>query len=144
MERKEQLKHGVIITACSLFAQGVHWFLFEKIAFESALLWLTPLILCMLYHCVMADSGKGKQYSRKMVFFCAVLLPFLIAAGVSLFTWLNYPHLSLYKDGVLPDGSFPEQLGLMSGRILLTSLYMAVFTLPDLLVLRFLDERKSS
>ncbi len=144
MERKEQLKHGGIIAACSLFAQGVHWFVFEKVAFESAMLWLTPLILCMLYHFVMADSGEGKPYSRKFVFLCAVVIPLLLSIIGTLLIWLNYPHLSLFREGVAPDGSLPEVLGLLCGRITLTSTYMAVFTLPDLLLLKYLDGRKQA
>ncbi len=144
MDTKEKLKHGVIIMACSLFAQGIHWFLYEKIQFAAALLWVTPLILCLLYHCIQADSGRGKNYSRKFVFFSAVLLPLLIGIIGSVMIWFNYPGLSLYNEGVMPDGSLPEQLGLLCGRIVLTSSYMAVFTVPDLLVLQYLDGRKQA
>lgn len=144
METKEKCKHLAIMTACSLFAQGIHWYLYEKIQFESALLWVTPLILCALYHAVQQDSGKGKLYSRKFVFFCIVALPFIIGIIGSAAVFISHPELSLYHEGVVPDGSFPELLGLFFGRLLITSGYMGIFALPDLLLLQYIDGRKQA
>ncbi len=144
MERKQSLIHGGIIAACSLFAQGIHWFLFEKIGFDSAMLWLTPLILCMLYHCVLLDAGEGKPYSRRFIFLCAVAIPLVLSIAGTVLIWLNYPHLSLFREGVVPDGSLPEAIGFLCGRITLTSTYLAVFTIPDLLALQLLDRRKQA
>lgn len=124
---------AAVMTAASLFIQWAHWFIFEKIAFSSVYLGFTPLILCLMYRFMMADCENNGRFSKSFVFIFTVALPLVISVIVSIYMMWSYPDISTFSANE-PKGLPSEMISLYSGRIVLTSAYLLVYSLIDLLI----------
>ena len=127
----ESLKSGIFAAAAlctgSLFIQCIHWVIFEKAAFASSYLWFTPLVICLMYKLLTLDSKKEKGISKLFVFGFGVALPLVISLAVSIYMIVSYPDLSVFSDTVQESGTARETIALYSGRMVLTSVYLAIF-----------------
>lgn len=125
---------AAIMTAASLFIQVIHWVVFDKIQFDSFYLWFTPLIFCFMYRLLMADCENGGKISKAFIFSFTVAVPLLLALGVSGYMILSYPDISTFSNEKEETGAVSEIISLYSGRLVLTSGYVLVYSLLDLMI----------
>lgn len=132
-------KKIVAVTAASLFLQILHWLIYQWTAFPVGMLFVTPLLLCAVYHVYQSDTLENRGIRRLHVFLAGILLPFLLSAVVSAAMFLHNPDMSLYHPFVRPTGSAAETAALYAGRVMLTSLYLLVFSGLDCILLHLQD-----
>lgn len=126
---------AAVMTAASLFIQIIHWVVFDKVQFDSAYLWFTPLIFCLMYRLLMADCESGGKISKGFIFSFTVAVPFLLALLVSVYMIISYPDISTFSAIKEETGSVSETISIYSGRIVLTSGYLLIYSLLDLLII---------
>lgn len=124
---------ALVMTAASLFIQVIHWVVFDKVQFDSTYLWFTPLIFCLMYRFLMADCENGGKISKSFIFCFTALIPFLLAVGVSVYMIISYPDISTFSATKEESGIISETVSLYSGRLVLTSGYLLIYSLLDLL-----------
>lgn len=144
MQYRQTWLTGLVITLLSLFTQWGNWFAFEKIGYDSKFTLLTPLILCLMYHLVQLDAGRDDCFSRQFFFIFSVAVPFLFGLLVTLVMLLLDPGISTFNPDANYTGTVPEVISTYAGRFMVTSLYMAVFALIDIPVLKALDSRRAN
>ena len=127
---------GLVIFLLSLFCQWVNWFAFDKIGYSWYFALITPLILCLMYHFVQLDAGREGSFSRGFFFVFAVLLPLIFGLLLTFVTIMLDPELSLFDPSAEYKGSVQEAIATFSGRVILTSLYLCVFALIDIPLLK--------
>lgn len=132
---KSKAGSAAVMTAVSLFAQWAHWFIFEKIAFSSVYLWFTPLVLCLMYRFLMADCENKGRFSKSSIFIFTVIIPFAIVIIISIYMILKFPDLSTFSASKPESGTPSELISLYSGRLVLTSIYLIVYSVIDLLII---------
>ena len=132
-------KKLLLVGGCSLFLQLLHWLIYQWVSFPAGLLFLTPLLLCAVYHVYQSDTAESRGLRRLEVFFSGVLIPFLLCALFSGILFLQNPDLYLYHANMLPTGGPTETIALYAGRMMLTSCYVLVFSGLDVLLLRLQD-----
>lgn len=132
-------KKLLLVGGCSLFLQLFHWLIYQWVSFPAGLLFLTPLLLCAVYHVYQSDTAESRGLRRLEVFFSGVLIPFLLCALFSGILFLQNPDLYLYHANMLPTGGRTETIALYAGRMMLTSCYVLVFSGLDVLLLRLQD-----
>lgn len=136
-------KKMILVALCSLFLQLLHWGIYQWTSFPARLLFLTPLLLCGVYHVYQSDTLENRGLRRLHVFFGGVLLPLLLSTAISLGMFLYDPDMSLYHPFQEPEGGAAETAALYAGRLMLTSLYLLIFSGIDILLLRFQDSRRA-
>lgn len=132
-------KKLLLVGGCSLFLQLLHWLIYQWVSFPAGLLFLTPLLLCAVYHVYQSDTAESRGLRRLEVFFSGVLIPFLLCALFSGILFLQNPDLYLYHANMLPNGGRTETIALYAGRMMLTSCYVLAFSGLDVLLLRLQD-----
>lgn len=135
-------KKIIFVVLCSLFLQLLHWLVYQWTSFSAGLLFLTPLLLCAVYHVYQSDTLENRGLRRLHVFLGGVLIPLLLSGMVSLALFLHDPDMSLYHAFQEPEGNAAETAALYAGRIMLTSLYLLLFSGIDVLLLRLQDSRR--
>lgn len=142
MQFKQTWLTGLVITLMSLFSQWVNWFIFEKIGYDEKYTLITPLVLCFMYHLVQLDAGGKDTFSRKFFFIFSSAVPFMFGLLVTLIMLLLDPGISTFSPDTPYTGTAPEVISTYAGRFMVTSLYLAVFALIDIPVLKLLDGKK--
>ena len=135
---------AAVMTAASLFAQWAHWFIYEKTEFSSFYLWFTPLVLCLMYRLLMADSESQGKFSKTFIFIFTVALPLLISLIISVYMLLSYPDISTFSDVKQEMGIPSELIALYSGRIIITSVYLLVYSGIDIIISKICRNLKKS
>ncbi len=138
------LLKGAVITACSLFAQWAHWFIYEKSGMWSGFLIVSPLALCFMYSLVMYECRENKRYSGVFIFVFSVVLPLLISFALCEFMLLCYPELSVFSEYGSVKGTPKEIISIYSGRIFLTSLYLLAYSAVDVLAVQRIAGRRKN
>jgi hypothetical protein len=133
---------AAVITVLSLFCQFLNWFAFEKIGYPWWTALITPLLLCAMYHFVQLDAGGNSGYSRIFVFIFSAAVPLLLGIFLTLAVFLGSPDISTFNPEAEYRGTAAELISLYSGRFAVTSLYLCVFALIDIPVLRACDRRR--
>lgn len=141
---KSRAGAAAAMTAASLFAQWAHWFIYEKIEFSSVYLCFTPLVLCLMYRLLMADCESGGKFSKPFIFAFTVLVPFAVSAIISAYMMMSYPDISTFSASAPESGIPAEIISLYSGRLVLTSAYLLVYSLIDLLIVSKIWDKLSS
>lgn len=142
MQYKQNWLTGLVIALLSLFAQWVNWFIFEKIGYDPKFTLLTPLVLCLMYHLVQLDAGGEGSFSRRFFFIFSVAVPFLTGLLLTLVLLLLDPGISTFSPDADYKGTAPEVISTYAGRFMVTSLYLTVFALIDIPVLKYLDRKR--
>ncbi|MBQ8959698.1 MAG: hypothetical protein IJ071_00555 [Ruminococcus sp.] len=132
---------ALVITLLSLFCQWVNWLAFDKLGYSWQIALITPLILCLMYHFVQLDAGREGSFSRGFFFVFAVVVPLIFGLLVTGIMILADPELSLFDPSAEYKGSVQEAIATFSGRAVLTSLYLAVFALIDIPLLKLQEGR---
>lgn len=143
MKYKQSFLSGLVIFMLSLFAQWVNWFAFEKIEYNEKFTFLTPLILCFMYHLVQLEANGTDNFSRRFFFIFSVAAPFLFGLILTLIILLLNPGISTFSPDVDYTGTVPEVVSVYAGRFMVTSLYMAVFAAIDIPLLKYLDRKRA-
>ena len=133
---------AIIVILMSLFCQFINWFAFEKIGYSWWIALLTPLILCMMYHFIQLDAGAKSGYSRIFVFIFSAAVPLLLGIFLTLAIFLKSPDISTFNLDAEYNGTVSEFLSLYSGRISVTSLYLCIFALIDIPILKACDKAR--
>ncbi|MGN0622115.1 MAG: hypothetical protein ACI4I9_09630 [Porcipelethomonas sp.] len=145
-EIREHALRGAVITACSLFAQWVHWFVYEKTGISGGFLFFTPLVLCFMYSLVMSECGKNRSFGKGFVFVFSVIIPLALSFVLSAYMVLSYPDMSIFSADKEIKGTPREIIAIYSGRILLTSVYLLVYSAADALliqrIMRFSEKKR--
>ncbi|NLT10402.1 MAG: hypothetical protein GXY08_13040 [Ruminococcus sp.] len=145
--RSGRLKYGqgpftaLIIAICSIFMQWFLWFVYEKAGYSWGFNLVTPLILCMMYHCVQLDAGRQGNFSRRFCFFWGVIVPLIIGVGLTLFLFLRSPDMSPFSPDADYTGKPAEVIAIYSGRIVMTSIYLLIFAVIDVQILKRTDNK---
>ncbi len=141
---KSRTGAAAAMTAASLFAQWAHWFVYEKLGFSSVYLCITPLVLCLMYRLLMADCESGGKFSKPFIFVFTVLVPFAVSVIISVYMLIAFPDISTFSASAPEKGIPSEIISLYSGRLVLTSSYLLVYSLLDLLLVSKIWDRLSS
>jgi len=132
----ESFLTGFTVTSLSLFCQWLNWFIYEKLDYTWWYTLITPLILCGMYHFVQTDAGRNGNFSRHFFFMFSVLIPFLAGILVTVIMILANPQISVFNPQEEYRGTVQEVIAVYSGRIVITSLYLLVFSAVDVFLLR--------
>lgn len=134
---------ALMTVSLSLFMQWFIWYLYEKAGYGWGFNLLTPLILCMMYHFVQLDAGLHGNFSRRFCFIWAVIVPLLFSTALTLGIYLSHPHLSLFDPAEDYTGSPAEVVGTYAGRMIFTSVYLLIFAIIDIPILKKLDSKRT-
>lgn len=126
----------------SILVHLLHWVAYEFTAFSLWFAAVTPLVICLIYHLFQSDCEETFHISRKQVFLGTVIVPLAAAVIVSVLVFVNNPSLGLYAVHGQLTGSFIEKIGLYSGRMIISGVYLLVFSAIDIPLLRIQDERR--
>lgn len=143
MKYRQSFLSGLVIFLLSLFSQWLNWFAFEKLSYSSKYLFITPMILCLMYHLVQLDAGKDECFSRRFFFTFSVMIPFIFGLIMTVVMFLLNPGLSTFTPDADYAGTVPEIISTYVGRFMVTSLYMAVFALIDIPILKLIDRKRA-
>lgn len=144
MNYPQSWKTGAVIALLSLFAQCINWVLFEKIGYSTVISLLTPLVLCLMYHLVQLDAGKNGCFSRSFFFIFSSAVPFIFGLVLTLVMLLLNPGISTFNPDAEYKGTVQEVISVYAGRFMVTSLYLAVFALIDIPVLKYIDKKRET
>jgi hypothetical protein len=144
MNYKQTWLTGAIIAILSLFAQTLNWVAYEKLGYSVVFTFITPLILCFMYHLVQLDAGGKSGFSRRFFFLFSVAVPFAAGLILTLVLLLLNPGISTFNPDADYTGTAQEIISVYAGRYMVTSLYMAIFALIDIPILRHVDAKRSS
>lgn len=142
MQFKQTLFTGIVITLMSLFCQWLNWFAFEKLGYDEVFTLLTPLILCLMYHLVQLDAGRDGNFSRGFFFIFSAVVPLLFGALITVLMLILNPGISTFSPDADYTGTAPEVISTYAGRFMITSLYLMVFALADLPILKIIDSKR--
>ncbi len=134
---------AVVITLLSLFAQWVNWFALDKLDYSPYIALFTPLILCMMYHFVQLDGGR-ESYPRKFVYVFSAIIPLVFSICMTLFIFLSAPDISTFDPQLEYSGTVKELISLYTSRFVISSLYIVIFGIIDIPILKAMDKRKKS
>lgn len=133
---KASLFTALVITVMSLFMQWFIWFAYEKLDKEWYFNLVSPLVLCMMYHFVQLDAGKNGNFSRKFFFIFSIIVPLTLGIAVTLLIYVMNPDISVFNMDRDYEGTAKEIVITYAGRFIYTSLYMLIFAVIDIPVLR--------
>ncbi|MCM1528756.1 MAG: hypothetical protein NC093_02025 [Alistipes sp.] len=140
--RKSPLS-AAVISLLSLFAQWVNWFALDKLDYSPYIALFTPLILCMMYHFVQLDGG-GESYPRKFVYVFSAIIPLIFSICVTGAIFLSSPDISTFDPQLEYSGTVRELISLYTSRFIISSLYIAIFGIIDIPILKAMDKRKKA
>lgn len=131
---------AVVITLMSLFCQILNWLILEKMDYPWWVGLITPLMLCAMYHFVQLDAGKENGYSRIFFFIFSAAVPLLLGILLTAAVYLGNPGISTFDPAADFNGTAQEIISLYTGRIAVTSLYVTVFAVIDIPILKAKDK----
>lgn len=134
---------AVVISLMSLFAQWVNWFALDKLDYSPYIALFTPLILCLMYHFVQLDGGEG-SYPRKFVYVFSAIIPLIFSVCVTLCIFLSAPDISTFNSRLEYSGTIKELISLYTSRFVISSLYIVIFGVIDIPILKAVDKRKKT
>lgn len=140
---KEGPLTGIVIAVLSLFMQWLNWYAFEKLGYSWGYTLVTPLVLCIMYHFVALDAGRDGNFSRRFLALFAVVVPLVTGIVLTVVMLIASPDISNFDPETAYSGSVQERIATYSGRFVFTSVYLGIFALLDIPVLRYLDKKKS-
>lgn len=143
MNYKQSWLTALVITLLSLFSQSLNWIAFEKIGYDEKFTLITPLILCFMYHLVQLDLGKKSGISRIFFFIFSCAAPFALGLILTIILVLTNFDISTFNPDVDYAGTVPEVTATYAGRFMVTSLYIAVFALIDIPILKHIDTKRN-
>lgn len=132
---------ALVITVMSLFMQWFIWFAYEKLDKEWYFNLVTPLVLCMMYHFVQLDAGKNGNFSRKFFFIFSIIVPLSLGVAVTLLIYVMNSDISVFNMDKDYEGTAKEIVITYAGRFIYTSLYMLIFAVIDIPVLRSIGRK---
>ncbi len=138
---RERPLTAVIISLLSLFAQWVNWFALDKFDYSPYIALFTPLILCMMYHFVQLDGGR-ESYSRKFVYVFSAVIPLIFSICVTAGIFISEPDISTFNPQLEYGGTVKELISLYTSRFVISSLYIVIFGIIDVPILKAMDKRK--
>ena len=134
MKIAQMLKNGICVFMGSLFLQIFFWAMYSLLEMHTWMCGLSAVISAMLYHFLQKETQTG--LSHRNVFFAAILLPFLLAVGITVMQLIRYPNLNLLSaalDGVSP---LTEIISLYAARLVINGVPLMVFAAIDRLFLQ--------
>lgn len=123
---------AIVIFILSIFCHILNWYLYDKYGSLLEVMVISPLIFCMMYHFVQLDAGKQGEFYREFFFMCAVGAPCILSL-IMFFITLDFES---------EVGSLRYTISAYSARIMLTSVYLIIFALIDIPILRHIDKKK--
>ncbi len=141
MSYGQSWKSAAVISVLSLFSQWLNWFAFDKIGYSVVFTFITPLVLCVMYHLVQLDAGKENCFSRRFFFIFSSAVPFAVGLVLTVVLLLLDPGISTFNPDAEYTGTAPELISVYAGRFMVTSLYLAVFAAIDVPILKYIDSR---
>ena len=135
---------AVIITLMSLFCQILNWLILEKMNYPWWVGLITPLMLCAMYHFVQLDAGEKNGYSRIFFFIFSAAVPLLLGILITAAVFYADPNISTFDPAAESKGTVQEIVSLYMGRIAVTSLYVTVFAIIDIPILKAKDKAGKS
>lgn len=142
MKYRQSRLSALVIFVLSLFIQWLNWFLFEKIGYSWEYTLFTPLVICLMYHFVQLDAGKNNCFSRKFFFTFSATAPLLSGILLTAVILLLNPGISNFNPDTEYTGTAPEIIATFAGRIIFTSLYLMVFAVIDIPILKYIDRKR--
>ncbi len=140
-EGKSMLFSAFACFMISLGFQILHWYLYEMLEFDMALLAVTPLILVMGYYVVIKDAGKGHTLPKRFIFRFSCIAPLILGLAISIICYFNDPNLSIFIGGESEsDTKLKIIIALYSFRVALTSLYLTIGALIIYAVSKLADD----
>ena len=127
---------ALVITVMSLFMQWFIWFAYEKLDKEWYFNLVSPLVLCMMYHFVRLDAGKNGNFSGKFLFVFSIIVPLALGIAVTLLIYVMNPDISVFNMDKDYGGTAKEIVITYAGRFIYTSLYMLIFAVIDIPILK--------
>lgn len=132
---------ALVITIMSLFMQWFIWFAYEKLDKEWYFNLAAPLLLCMMYHFVQLDAGKNGNFSGKFFFVFSIIVPLALGIAATLLIYVMNPDISVFNMDKDYEGTAKEIVITYAGRFIYTSLYMLIFAVIDIPVLRAIGRK---
>ncbi len=143
LKYKEGFFTAAVIVVLSFFCQWINWFAFEKLDYPWwAAVFITPAILCIMYHFVQLDAGQEGNFSRGFFFIFSVLVPLVLSAAVTIAVLMNVD--ASYFDLNETPASAGQVMATYTGRFTITSAYMLIFAAADAPVLRSQSRKRNS
>ena len=140
---------AAVISVLSLFCQWANWFVYEKVNYPWGFTFVTPLILCLMYHFVQLDSSaenngssESSGLTRRFVYLFAAIVPLLTGILITVVMLIFSPDISVFNPDKDYTGTFREVIAVYAGRFAVTSLYLTVFGIIDMPILKSADSRK--
>ena len=133
---------AAVVFLLSLFAQWLNWFAFEKLEYPWIFTLITPLLLCVMYHFIALESGKNGNFSRKFLYIFSAVLPFCFGLILTLIMFIMNPDISTFNSEAEYEGKAAEVISTYSGRFVITSLYLLIFGIIDIPILKYLDKKE--
>lgn len=130
------------VTLTSLFSQWLNWFAYEKIGYVWGITLVTPLILCIIYHFVQLDGGRKGSFSRRFVFIFGVAVPLLTGVVLTVIMLVAAPEISVFSPDADYEGTVREIIATYAGRFIFTSLYLMIFAVIDIPVLKITERKR--
>lgn len=134
---------AAVVFVLSLFVQWLNWFAYDKLDYPWGITLVTPLILCVMYHFVAFDAGKNGNFSRRFLFLFAAVLPLVFGVLATVVMFLTNPDISTFNADADYKGSAAEIVSTYSGRFVITSLYLLIFGIIDIPLLKAFDRREA-
>lgn len=134
---------AVVISLMSLFAQWLNWFALDRLNYSPYIALFTPLILCLMYHFVQLDCGEG-GCPRKFIYVFSAIVPLIFSVCVTLYIFLSAPDISTFDPRLEYSGTVKELISLYTSRFVISSLYIVIFGVIDIPILKAIDKRKKS
>lgn len=132
----------ILVTLVSLFLQIIHWLIYSWTSFSAGLLFLTPLVLCALYHAYQADTTENRGLSRLQVFLAGVVIPFVLSILVTIAMYVHNPDLTIFHPMAVQERNAAEYVMMFAGRLTITSFYLLVFAWIDIPLQHFQERHK--
>ena len=123
------VKRFILVFLGSLFLQIFCWAMYSYLELNIWFCGLSVIITALLYHFLQVEEETG--LSRRCVFFAAILLPFLLGAGITVIQLVKYPQLNLLSaslDGVSP---MTELISLYATRLAINGVLLLIFAAID-------------
>lgn len=140
--RFEKARAFLLIFLGSVFVQCFFWAMYSYLELSTECCVLSALISALCYHFLQIE--KEPILSRVKVFLASILIPFLLAGGLTTLLIGMYPNLRLLNaqlDGVSPA---IELLALYSARLLINGVVLMLFAGADAFYLRLHPAKEKS
>jgi len=119
-----------LLAACgSIFVQVFCWAIYSYLSMNIWMCGLSALVTALLYHFVQTDEETG--LSRRNMFFAAILIPFLLGAGITVYQMIRYPQLNLLGAELDNVSPLTETVSLYAARLSVNGVILCLFAAAD-------------